>query len=45
MSRKRRYREARMWGLDAINAVRYAVCRHLIMRISGGIDGISVEVF
>jgi len=44
--RRERYRMARAWGLDAINAVRYAVHRNLTMRIGGDIwGGILVEVF
>jgi hypothetical protein len=37
---------ARAWGLDAINAVRYAVHRNLSMRISGDVmGGFLVEIF
>lgn len=43
---RKRYDMARLWGLDAIDAVRYAVHRNLTMRISGDIyGGILVEVF
>ncbi len=43
---RERYKFARSLGLDAIDAVRYAVHRDLTIRISGDIyGGIVVEVF
>lgn len=44
--RRWRYRIARVWGLDAIDAVRYAVHRNLSMRVSGDVmGGFLIEVF
>jgi len=43
---RERYKMARMWGLDAIDAVRYAVHRRLTMRISGDTMGdFLIEIF
>ena len=44
--RQARYKMARLWGLDAIDAVRYAAHRNLTMRISGDVmSGFLIEIF